>query len=264
MGDHEETGRRFDAAVAAYAESPVHARGEDLALLRDLAPEGPHDLLVDVSCGPGHAARALAREARRVVGVDLARGMLEEARRGGDDGKAPPPEGVQAHAGALPLASGVADVVVNRVAAHHYGDLDGAVAELARVLDGDGVLLVVDNVEPADPGVAAFLHELERRRDPTHVRSRSPSRWAAAFAAARLEAEAVDRFRTRLDVEAWARRAGGEDAGALRRRLAGAPAAVRDALEVRDGGASFTLPKVVWRAEPAAPPDSPSGPSPGG
>lgn len=256
MGNPEETGRRFDATAEAYAGSPVHARGEDLDLLADLAPAGPHDLLVDVSCGPGHAARALAREARRVVGVDLARGMLEEARRADDDGKAPALEGVQGHAGALPLASGVADLVVNRIAAHHYRDLDGAVAEMARVLDGDGVLLVVDNVGPGDPEVAAFLHALESRRDPTHVRSRSPSRWAAAFAAARLEAEAVDRFRTRLDVAAWAGRAGGEDAGTLRRRLREAPEAVQEALEVRDEGASFTLPKVVWRAEPAEPPDS--------
>lgn len=252
MVDSREPGGRFGDAAEAYAESPVHARGRDLDILPDLAPGPPLDFVVDVSCGPGHGAGSLASGARRVVGVDLARGMLEEARHRWAPREGPVLEVVQGEAHDLPLEDGVADVVLNRIAAHHYRDLDAAVAEMARVLAPAGVLLVVDNVAPGDPEVAAFLHDLETRRDPTHVRSRPRDRWMEALGAAGLEAEEVHRFRTRLDVEAWAARAGPAGAGAeaLRTLLAEAPQGIRDSLEVWEAPPSFTLPKGIWCATP--------------
>ncbi len=250
MPSKDRTRDRFDASSHAYATSPVHASGKDLPILRDHLPETV-DLLVDVSTGAGHTAHHLAPHVDRVLALDLAPRMAHLARKRLRDGGFPASGGVVADVDHLPLPTGSVDVVTNRIAAHHYPDLASAVTEMARVLRSGGVLLAVDNVPPADATVAAYLHELETLRDPTHETTRSEATWLDVLAAAGLEAQVVHRFRTRLEVTPWARRGGrtGEALDEVVARVRDAPPPVQDALQVQEDPLSFTLPKVMWLGE---------------
>lgn len=242
---------RFDQAAAAYAGSPVHARGEDLPLLPEAAGDPARDgLVVDVSAGAGHGGLALADRAARTVAVDLSERMLEQARRLAVDRGVAAYDAVAADVAHLPFPSGTADVVVNRIAAHHYPDLDAAVLEMARVLRRGGVLVAVDNVAPGPAAVDRFLHRFETARDPTHARVRSGTAWERALTLAGLDPEVVHAFRTRLQLRPWAERAGRteEEVRELEAMLADAAPAVRDQLSVREDPWSFELPKRIWRA----------------
>lgn len=102
-------------------------------------PDGA--LVVDVGCGPGAHLRRLASDHRglRLVGLDLSDGMAAEAHAG---------SGASAMVGdaqRLPIRDGVADRVLAMHMLYHLADIDGAVAELRRVLRPGGVLLVVTN-----------------------------------------------------------------------------------------------------------------------
>ena len=73
----------FDAAYVAQLreeKSPAQTRREVDFLLRALRP-APGARILDVPCGYGRHAAALARRGFRVVGVDLSRAMIAEARR---------------------------------------------------------------------------------------------------------------------------------------------------------------------------------------
>jgi SAM-dependent methyltransferase len=73
----------FDAAYVAQLreeKSPAQTRREVDFLLRALRP-APGARILDVPCGYGRHAAALARLGFRVVGVDLSRTMIAEARR---------------------------------------------------------------------------------------------------------------------------------------------------------------------------------------
>lgn len=249
MARKERTRDRFGTSSTAYVESPVHARGEDLEVLRHHLPPSV-GLLVDVSTGAGHTALHLAPHADRVLALDLAPRMTHLARRRLREAGFAHGDAVVADVDHLPLRPGSAHVVTNRIAAHHYPDLPRAVAEMARVLRPGGVLLAVDNVPPRDADVAAFLHALETKRDPTHVTTRSEDAWLAAFRDAGLDGEVVHRFRTRLTTRAWAKRGGrtGPEVEEVVTMLQRAPEPVREALEVEDEPPSFTIPKTVWRA----------------
>jgi SAM-dependent methyltransferase len=75
--------RFFDAAYVAQLREekpPAQTRREVDFLLRALRP-APGARILDVPCGYGRHAAALARCGFRVVGVDLSRAMLAEARR---------------------------------------------------------------------------------------------------------------------------------------------------------------------------------------
>lgn len=98
----------------------------------------PGAILVDVGCGGGLLAPHLRGKGYRHVGLDLTRSALEQAAA---HGLTP----VQADAGALPLASECADVVVAGEIFEHVPDLPRAVAEVCRVLRPGG-LLVLDTL----------------------------------------------------------------------------------------------------------------------
>ena len=106
----------------------------NLPALRDLVPS-PAGLTLDIGCGEGRVSRLLRSDGHHVVGVDGSPRLARFAH----DGDTP----VAVCDGArLPVASGIADVVVSSMVLMDVPDLDGHVTELARVLRSGGTLVV--------------------------------------------------------------------------------------------------------------------------
>jgi ubiquinone/menaquinone biosynthesis C-methylase UbiE len=177
-----------------YRESAAHREGEDLDLVVEWSAGAKTAL--DVATGGGHVARRLREAGIDVVTVDPAPGMEPDVVSRGED---------------LPFAEDSFDVVVCRVAAHHFDDVEKAVHEMARV-SRDRVI-VVDNL---------FLderaEEADKVRDPTHVRNWTEEEWRELFASASLEIEEVRRLPKPIEVEAWLERAATPEADAERVR----------------------------------------------
>jgi len=97
----------------------------------------PPSLVLDLACGTGDIARALAGQGYRPVGADLSYGMLAAARPGG----APL---LQSDGTKLACADGVFDGVISGFAVRNFADLPGVLAECARVLRPGGRLVLLD------------------------------------------------------------------------------------------------------------------------
>ena len=115
----------------------------------------------------------------------------------------------------LPFADGSFDVVVTRIAPHHFSDIGKAVGELARV--SNRVVVVEDTQYTSEEVEAA-----EKLRDPTHVRNYSEEEWRELLESAGLEIERVETFAKTHDLDAWLARTEctGEDAARVRELLA--------------------------------------------
>lgn len=96
------------------------------------APAPRRPTLVDLGCGGGLLATHV--DGYRHVGVDLSARSLRYAA---DHGVLP----LRSDAAALPLRDGGVDVVVAGEVFEHVADLPAVVAEIARVLRPDGVLV---------------------------------------------------------------------------------------------------------------------------
>ena len=131
--------RAFSRAAPHYAERAVAQRRMAETLLSQL-PENAEEVL-DLGCGPGElAAHLSARFGPRctVIGLDLAPGMLEVARR--THGEAA--RWLCGDAAALPLGEASQDLVVSNLAVQWCPDLDAVMAELRRVLRPGGRALI--------------------------------------------------------------------------------------------------------------------------
>jgi len=177
---------QFGAIAAAYVASPGHAGGDDLEQLaawgRALSPAR----VLDMATGGGHTALAFAPIARRVIAYDVTEPMLRAARGLLRERGAASATFVAGDVEALPFGDGAFDLVTCRIAAHHFADVAAAVREVCRVLRPGGSFLLQDILGHDDGEAAAFITEVERRRDPSHVRAYRAVEWKAFLRAAGL------------------------------------------------------------------------------
>jgi SAM-dependent methyltransferase len=158
---------------------------------------------------------------------------------------------VQSSAENMPLATGCAHLLTCRIAPHHFSSIKTFLDEVSRVLDRDGRAVIIDSVVPADPESDRFLNEVERQRDPSHVRSNTVSEWTELIAMAGLEVVTFELFSRTHPFDEWARRVGLDDKGvrSLERRFLKASPRVREQFQVQvmDGKVvSYTDEKGMW------------------
>ncbi len=190
------TASSFNANASEYLDSEVHRAGDDLDQLASWC-EGAERAL-DVATGAGHTAGAIVDHGvNEVVATDAAPGMVETATKEFDV------EGVVADAERLPFNADTFDVVTCRIAAHHFPDPRAFVEEVARVATADGVFALEDNVSPRKQDLDEFLNEIERLRDPTHVRSYTEAEWVEWLNSAGFEIETRQLVKKRIDYNDW-------------------------------------------------------------
>ena len=121
------------ARAEAYRNAPEQREGDDLDLI--VALGRGRETALDVATGGGHVARRLREAGLQVVNADPAPGMQPDVICRAED---------------LPFADGAFDVVVTRIAPHHFADVAAAVAEMARV--ADDLVVVEDTLYVSERG----------------------------------------------------------------------------------------------------------------
>jgi SAM-dependent methyltransferase len=211
----------WDERAEAYRTSVTHATGDDLETVVEWC--NPHEgvKVLDVATGGGHVARRLREEGAQVVTLDPSPGMQPD---------------VVGRAEEIPFADGSFDVVVSRIAPHHFEDLGRALGEIVRV--SNRVVVIEDTLYTSEE-----VEEAEKLRDPTHVRSYSEDEWRAMLGAAGLEVEQVEAFEKRHPLEQWLDRSATPDDDRPR---------VQELLANQIDGDEYVDTKLVIRARKSA------------
>jgi len=148
-------------ALQAERHADLEAR-----VRRLLSPLRGDERALDVGCGTGALAYALAPLVGEVVGVDSSEDFLAAARE-----YAPPNCTFElGDAEALAYPYGDFDLVGCLRVLHHVRRPELVVAEIARVTRSGGTILLVDQLGDVDPIRSLERDRFERARDPSHTR----------------------------------------------------------------------------------------------
>ncbi len=245
MRTHEQTvQQQFDPRAEAYLTSAVHSAGPDLDCARELVEKtlGRGDAALDIGCGAGHLAFALAPLVGRMVALDPSPSMLATVSDSAAQRGLQQIEVRQGNAESLPHANESFALVGTRYSAHHWRRLESAVGEMRRVLVPGGHALIIDTVGAADPLTDTYLQSIELLRDVSHVRNRSRSDWHLLLRSAGLIELEYREWPTRLEFSSWVARmrTPADRVAVIRGLQEAAPREVREALGLEADG-SFTL-----------------------
>lgn len=158
---------QFSNWARRFAELPIHSEADGMARILAAAAVDPASRALDVACGPGIVACALATRAAHVAGVDLTPAMIEQGRL---RQRAAGLENIEWRVGdatGLPFEDACFDVVVTRYSFHHIQQPALALAEMKRVCRPGGRIVVVDAAPSAQ--TQENYDRMETLRDPSHA-----------------------------------------------------------------------------------------------
>ncbi len=141
-----------------------HSAVNDVFVADFLAAHGPcrGGAILDVGTGPARIPIALCRADLRanVLGIDLARHMLDRARANVDEaGLSDRIKLEHVDAKGVPYPDGQFEAVVSNSIVHHVADPTLALAEMVRLVAPGGTIFVRDLSRPEDAAALAALVE---------------------------------------------------------------------------------------------------------
>lgn len=244
---HDElTERAFTQQATTFEDARLNqVLTRDSDWMFERLPRGKRDVVLDVAAGTGLASRTLAADVGAVVAVDATEAMLDVGRRAAERAAIGNIVFMRAAAESLPFPDCSFSIVVCRYAIHHFADPDLPMAEIARCLRPWGRVAVADMIADEHAGRAAAMNEIERLRDPSHVRALSASELQGLVVRHGLEAHFADTRTVRRPLEPWLEQSATPAAACeeIRRRLgadiAGGAATGMQPRREADGSISF-------------------------
>lgn len=249
---HQQTiQQQFDPQAQAYLGSAVHAQGPDLAHAQRLVAEhlpAASARVLDIGCGAGHLAFALAPHVKQVTAADPSPGMLATVQHAARARGLHNIDTVRAQADALPFDDAYFCAVVTRYSAHHWTALEASLREMHRVIKPGGWLTVIDILGHEDALVDTHLQAMELLRDRSHVRNRSASQWRALLGDAGFDVQAHEQWPLRLEFASWVARmrTPALQIEAIRALQQGAPQEVSQALHIEADGSFTARTGLLW------------------
>jgi len=136
-----DDGAHWVRNAGVYDRSVARYHGAFLAAARI----APRDRVLDIGCGSGQTTRDAARIAHlgTVLGVDISRPLIENARRTAQAETVTNASFVQADAQVHPFEPASFDVAISRTGAMFFGDAGAAFTNVARALRRGGRLALL-------------------------------------------------------------------------------------------------------------------------
>ena len=232
----------------------MHAKGASLTRLVELAEPKPHWRVLDVATGAGHTALAFASHVAKVTATDITEEMLDQTRKLAKARSLTNVKVLTAKAEDLPFPDASFDLVVCRLAAHHFRKIGNFLGEAFRVLMPGGLVGIVDNVA-ADAAIvpgrtadelrhcASLFNAFKKLSDPSHVRCLGLLEWKALLGTAGFAVTHEECLDKEIEFGTWVQRMRSSEATTARLKEMLREEPLRSFLKPREtaSGPDFTL-----------------------
>jgi ubiquinone/menaquinone biosynthesis C-methylase UbiE len=206
---HKETvQKQFTKTADAFSKFAVRDSPEVLAEKVEFAKPQPHELVLDVACGPGAFVLALAPRVTFATGIDLTPEMLRQAHQFQAEKQILNAAFACADADHIPFPDASFDLVTCQHAFHHITKPELVLSEMIRITKTQGRLLILDPLAPESDSKFELFNHIERLRDPSHTSSLRLTTFLSMFEEHGLEVFRQSLRRRQRSFNHWMRRAG--------------------------------------------------------
>ena len=158
------------------------------------------DSVLEVAAGTCACGRALAPSVRVVTCLDATPAMLEVGKR--EARSLNNMIFIKGCAEELPFLDSSFDIVLSRLAFHHFPEVETPFGEMTRVLKPGGKLVLID-MEAAEESLRSTEDRIEKMRDPSHVRNLSQAEAHRLFATHSLTLERCEKTAIPVSLKSW-------------------------------------------------------------
>jgi len=204
----ETVQKQFTKTADAFSKFAVRDSPEVLAEKVEFAKPQPHELVLDVACGPGAFVLAVAPRVAFATGIDLTPEMLRQARQFQAEKQILNAAFACADADHVPFPDASFDLVTCQHAFHHITKPELVLSEVIRVTKPEGRLLILDPLAPESDSKFELFNHIERLRDPSHTSSLRLTTFLRMFEEHGLEVFRQSLRRRQRSFNHWMQRAG--------------------------------------------------------
>ncbi len=235
----------------------VQSAGSD-AFLIELASTQSGDAVLEVGCGSGALALALASRAGRVMGIDASAAMLERAELKRIEANCNNLDLTWAEAADLPIPDASLDLVASRDLWNHLPAPQTYLSEAKRVLRSTGRLLLDELIGSAEPVKRATQEAIEVRRNPSFAHLPTQAEIEHHLSDASFKVTQAETYPVNLTLADWLAEVAADEntRNEVRKMLEAGMEEDAAGLHVhrhRDGSITFTQQRLRLLAVPVAP-----------
>lgn len=195
---NEEIIDQFSRQAALFAEK-MRAEHESVERIFRLGEASKDDNALDVACGPGLLACAVAPHVHRVTGVDITRKMIYRAQAHQEQLNITNIGWSIGDVDSLPFMDRSFSLVMTRFSFHHLIDPGVGLREMKRVCSTGGRIVIADVA--LNPENAEKFNRMEKLRDPSHVRALTVDELEEVVSGAGLKITGKSSYRLELELQ---------------------------------------------------------------
>lgn len=180
---NENIKEQFSKQAASY--TAVAAHRDSLEVLIKMAAVSKEDTVLDIACGSGIVACEFAKHAHHVIGIDITKEMLDEAKKLQLINNLMNINWILGDVVPLQFLDDQFSAVVTRFSFHHLMDYEKVFDEMIRVCKPNGSIMVVDVALPAKK--VNCYDQMEKLRDSSHVGALTAEKFEALFQNSKLK-----------------------------------------------------------------------------
>jgi ubiquinone/menaquinone biosynthesis C-methylase UbiE len=201
----EKMQEEFARQAANMATAPAFKEEQTLRRISATLGPAPIGRVLEVACGPGIVAEAIAPLVSELVCIDATPEMLALAELRLEKSGHSNVTFLKAFAEALPFEAEDFDVIVTRLSFHHFEDIRAVLSEFRRVLRPQGRLVTADVISSSDREESKLHNALEKLRDPTHVHMFSQQEFLETLRSSDFEPIVEECWEQQRNFSEWAK-----------------------------------------------------------
>jgi ubiquinone/menaquinone biosynthesis C-methylase UbiE len=200
--------KQFGQHAEKYRKSVTHGNKTVLDNIVELISPGSEEIALDVGCGGGHMAVAIASRVQDVVAVDVTPEMLSQTSLLAAENGLFNIVTCLCDTRHLPFRDEIFNVVTCRIVVHHVPEPGRAVTEMSRVTKKRGKVFIQDILGSESQEARDYMDLVERLRDPSHIKNYNVAEWDGLIAEAGLGVTHMEIMPGVYGLKDWTTRSG--------------------------------------------------------